>query len=183
MNTQPNIYNTQAKKPDEERRWNRFVVEWNEFVEREFRENCTRLWPNHGRDAVEVVDISLPSALLSQDGCERQDEHTDYKDEPEFANVFSVIAVFGVHARIVHIREFVCTLFPGDYVMFAGDVDHSGGEFKAKCTCPTTMESRCQYPLFSLCCVCMGVHSYFRANKKLPKDIGKSTYPTKKKCI
>jgi hypothetical protein len=115
MNTQPTIYNTQTKRPDEERRWKQFVVGWNEFVGGEFRDNCTRLWPNHGgRDAVKFVDISLPSGLLSQDGCELQSEHTDYMAEPEFEDVFSVIAVFGVHARIVHIREFVCTLLPGD---------------------------------------------------------------------
>ena len=178
MNTRPREYQLSKKPQDEQRRWDTFLTDWKEFIKVQFIANIGRLWPGNEHGGVRFMHVSLPSALLSQNGCDRQSEHTDFEPIPELDNAFSVIAVFGAHARVFHIGDVTVTLYPGDYIMFA-NIEHSGAAFTAECTCDGS-GARCAYPNFSLGCVCLGVHSYFRINAKLPSRIGHSTYKGRK---
>jgi len=150
------------------------VIDWKEFIKVQLFANIGILWPGNERDCVRLIHVSIPSALMSLNGCERQSEHTDFDPLPELDNAFSVIAVFGVHAMAFHIGDATFILYPGDYIMFA-NIEHSGASFAAECVCDGS-GSRCAYPNFSLGCVSLGVHSYFRINAKLPPRIGHSAY-------
>ena len=155
MNTRPREYQRSKKPQDDQRRWDTFLIDWKEFIKVQ-------------------LHVSIQSALMSLNGCEHESEHTDFDPLPELDNAFSVIAVFGVHARAFHIGDETFILYPGDYIMFA-NIEHSGASFAAECVCDVS-GSRCAYPNFSLGCVSLGVHSYFRINAKLPPRIGHSTY-------
>jgi len=176
LNTQPKAYQPHMHQSSDNARWRCFVAEWKEWVTETFLEQRAILWPSQAHTQINFIDVSSPSALMSRDGCERQADHTDFKKGVDDA--FSIIAVFGCHPRLFHIQQSDVVLSPGEYVIFAGHIVHAGGAFTHPCECCAS-GPRCDSDskLLSLRCVCMGVHSYFRINQKLPPGTGKLTYP------
>ena len=155
-----------------------FGSQWRGLVEREFTRNCCELRSNTSHSDITWLHVSEPTALMSLEGCRRQEDHTDFEVVPEHANCYSVIGVIGLHARIIVFGTQEVTLYPGDLVFFGYNVKHAGGPFDLPKT-STCDHSQCTHPQYrhSMCFVGLAVHSYFRVNENLPANTGLYTYP------
>lgn len=170
--------NTEAEALHDGALANSFVSEWRDLIERELTNNCRELRCDTSHSEITWIHVSEPTALMSLDGCRRQEDHTDFEVVPENANCYSVIGVFGLYARILFFGTQEVTLYPGDLVFFGYNVKHAGGPFDLPPQ-NTVDHSKCTHPqyLHSICFVGLAVHSYFRVNAELPANTGRYTYP------